>query len=657
MATTLMGSFKTLADALDAAAQTDGEIGFIDGANDERRLSYRLLARAAMRILAVLQARGTQSGDPLILFIGDNLRFLQFFWAAIYGGLTPVPVAAGATDAQLEKLVRVWDHMGEPRVVADARHLERIRGWLENQGRADAAARLADNALSDEPPGVESGAERADVAADDTVFIQFSSGSTGDPKGVVLSHANVLANIRGITEGSRFEASEVAVSWMPLTHDMGLIGFHLTLLCHHFNHYLMATDLFARRPMLWLHKAAEKRATLLCSPNFGYRHTLRAIAAKGLPDLDLSAVRRIYNGAEPISPALAREFLQTLAPTGLSANSMFAVYGLAEASLAATFPPAGTGLSTVSVARGELGVGDPVRFAEGDDAVELVNLGRPVTGADLRIADVQGQALGDDVVGRVWIAGDNVTAGYYHNTAANEAALMGDGWLDTGDLGFTHAGDLVITGRAKEIIFVNGQNHYPQDLEQIATAADGVELNKIAAVGVRPPGGDADELVLFVVFRGHNEDFVASARAVSSVINQRTGLAVSRVLPVRNIPKTTSGKLQRGQLASAYAAGEFAEVSAQLDALMRPAASTDDGGAGQGGTVVDDLKAICDEVAADKQIGYDDDLFEIGLSSLELAQIHEGIEARWPDRLEVTDLFDYPTINELAAYLDSASAA
>lgn len=652
-----MGWFETLAEALDAAARSDGEIGFIDGANDERRLSYRLLACAAMRVLAVLQDRGAQPGEPLILFVGDNLRFLQFFWAAVYGGLAPVPVAAGTTDAHLDKLVRVWRHMGEPRVVADAKHLERARAWLEDCGETAAAERLAGNALSDEPPGVETPAQRASVASGDTAFIQFSSGSTGDPKGVVLSHANVLANIRGITVGSRFAAQEVAVSWMPLTHDMGLVGFHLTLLCHHFNHYLMATDLFARRPMLWLEKAAEKQATLLCSPNFGYRHTLRAIGAKGLPDLDLSAVRRIYNGAEPISPALGREFLQALAPTGLPATSMFAVYGLAEASLAATFPPAGEGLATVSVARGELGVGDPVRFAEADNAVELVNLGRPVTGADLRIADAEGQALGDDVVGRVWIAGDNVTAGYYHNTAANAAALMGDGWLDTGDLGFTHAGDLVITGRAKEIIFVNGQNHYPQDLEQIATGADGVELNKIAAAGVRPPGGDADELVFFVVFRGHNEDFVAMARGVSSMINQRTGLAVSRVLPVRNIPKTTSGKLQRGQLASAYAAGDFAEVASELDTLMRPSQAASDNSEVSAGRIVDALKAICDEVAPDKPIGYDDDLFEQGLSSLELAQIHEGIEARWPDRLDVTDLFDYPTINDLAAYLESASAA
>ncbi|ROO37760.1 non-ribosomal peptide synthetase [Salinisphaera orenii] len=651
-----MPSFHTLAEALDAQIDGPGEIGFIDGANDERRVSYGLLSRAALRLLAVLQARGAQPGDPLVLFVDDNLHFLQFFWAAIYGGLVPVPIAAGASEAHLEKLARVWAHLDEPRVVAGARHMARLRAYFEARGAADAGARLADNAVSDEPSAVEREAVRATPGPDDTAFIQFSSGSTGDPKGVVLSHANVLANIRAISEGSRFGAREVAVSWMPLTHDMGLIGFHLTLVCNGFDHHLVATDLFARRPLLWLEKAAEKRATLLCSPNFGYRHTLRAIAARGRPDVDLSAVRLIYNGAEPIAAPLVREFLDTLAPTGLAAGTMFPVYGLAEASLAATFPPAGGGMRTRRVARGELGVGDAVRFDDSDQAIELVDLGRPVAGTQLRIADAEGQALADDVVGRVWIRGDNVTAGYHRNAAANEAALMGDGWLDTGDLGFTHDGNLLITGRAKEIIFVNGQNHYPQDLENVAQAAAGVELNKIAAAGVRPPGGDADELVLFVVFRGHLADFVPMAREIATVINHHTGLAVARVLPVAHMPKTTSGKLQRSLLARNYADGAFSDVAAELDVLMQPAAADDDE-IGDGGDVAADLKAICDEVAPNKRIGYDDDLFEIGLSSLELAQIHEGIEARWPDRLEMTDLFDYPTINDLAAFLERERVA
>ncbi|WP_423822199.1 non-ribosomal peptide synthetase [Salinisphaera sp. SPP-AMP-43] len=645
-----MHSFKTLADALDAAAETDREIGFIDGANDERRLSYRLLKRAALRMLAVLQDEGAKPGDPVILFIADNLRFVQFYWAAIYGGLTPVPVAAGATEAHLNKLARVWSHMGEPRVVTDARHMERILGHFEAAGQAAAGERFADSALSDEPPAVETEPQRADLAAEDTAFIQFSSGSTGDPKGVVLSHANVLANIAAISDGSHFSDDEVAVSWMPLTHDMGLIGFHLTLVCHAFNHYLMAPELFARRPLLWLEKAAEKKASLLCSPNFGYRHTLRAISAKGRPDLDLSSVRLIYNGAEPIAASLAREFLDTLAPNGLAPNVMFCVYGLAEASLAATFPPAGAGLATLSVARGELGTGDRVRFDDSAEAIELVDLGTPVAGCELRIADADGQPVAEDVVGRVWIAGANVTAGYYANPEANAAALVGNGWLDTGDLGFVHDAELYITGRAKDIIFINGANHYPQDLEAVADKIDGVDLNKIAAAGVRAPNADADELVFFVVHRGHTEDFVPTARAIAQRINHDTGLAVAHVLPVRQVPKTTSGKPQRAALAADFAGGAFDDVIAELHALTASEAA---GSAPAATAVADQLKIICDEVAPDKNIGYDDDLFEIGLSSLELAQIHEGIETRWPSRIEINDLFDYPTINDLAEFLEA----
>lgn len=653
-----MQSFNTLADALDAQIEAPVEIGFIDGASDERAISYRLLARSAERMLAVLQSHGASAGDPVILFTADNLRFLQFFWASIYGALVPVPIAAGTSEAHLDKLVTVWRHMGEPRVVIQPALLERVREHLSRSGDAEAGRRLAERALSDEPPTVETPAVRPELAPEDTAFIQFSSGSTGEPKGVVLSHANVLANIEAITAGSRFAPDEVALSWMPLTHDMGLIGFHLTLVCHGFEHFLMAPDLFARRPLLWLEKAAETRASLLCAPNFGYRHTLRAIAARGLPDVDLSAVRLIYNGAEPIAPLLAREFLDTLAPLGVPSQAMFPVYGMAEASLAVTFPAAGEGMRTLGVTRGELGIGDTARLNTSDQAIELVCLGTPVQGCELRIADAKGEALGQDRVGRVLIRGANVTAGYHHNPAANAAAWTGDGWLDTGDLGFVHDGDLLITGRAKEVIFVNGQNHYPQDLEALLADIDGGEPNKLAAAGVRSPGADADELLLFVVFRGHNEDFLPVARGLAAALNRRAGLVVDRVLPIARMPKTTSGKLQRSSLARQYAAGEFDAVAAALDRLMSAGEDrADESQADEPADVATQLKAICDEVVPERNIGFDDDLFESGLSSLELAQIHEGIESRWPDRLDVTDLFDYPTINALAECLQEQTTA
>ncbi|WP_111746297.1 non-ribosomal peptide synthetase [Salinisphaera orenii] len=649
-----MSKFQTLDGGLDHAIEHEIDVGFIDGANDERHQSAALIKRAADRTLGVLQDENLGRGDHLILFVDDTLRFVQFFWAAIRGGIVPVPLAAGTGRAERDKLLAIWHKLDQPRVVADVEQIATIRARLEESGDLETARRLVATTIADQPPASACEAEPVASDPDDVALIQFSSGSTAAPKGVELTHANVVANIHAINIASGFKADDVALSWMPLTHDMGLIGFHLTFLCLGHHHYLMRPDLFARRPRLWLDKAAEKRATILCAPNFGYRHTLRAINARGVPDIDLSAVRLIYNGAEPIVPALARDFAAELAPTGLAVNALFPVYGLAEASLAVAFPAPGTGLGTVWVDRRRLGVGETAEHVDemSEHSVELARLGRSVGNTDLLLAGDDGKPVTPGTVGHVLIRGDNVTGGYYDAPEANAAALRADGWLDTGDLGFECDGDLVITGRAKEIIFLNGQNLYPQDLETLAGDTAGIQADRVAAVGVNAAGIDGDALVLFAVHRGSAADFVDTARALAAKLNEAAGVSVFRVLPINRLPKTTSGKIQRSQLAASLEAGEFDAVIAELDEMMPVAdENTTDSG---GDDAASRLLAICHEVAPDKQVGPADNLFEIGLSSLELAQIHEGIESDWPGRLEITDLFDYPTVNDLAAVLGQA---
>ncbi|MFU8877805.1 MAG: AMP-binding protein, partial [Wenzhouxiangellaceae bacterium] len=460
--------FDTLTALLDQRAREHGRIGLIEGENDIRHLAFGELREQALRLLAALRERDLAGHRFLILFVDDNERFLKFFWAALYGGITPVPLAAGASTGALNKLLRIWQLLGEVPVVTTPELKDRIARHAEEHGVEGIEAHCHAGILPR-----EQGAEPAGIQSDDRAFVQFSSGSTGDPKGVVLTHANILANIHSASIASAYRKDEVALSWMPLSHDMGLIGFHLTMLGNGFDHYIMPTSLFARRPLLWLKSAAEVRATILCSPNFGYRHTLRAIDSKGLPDVDLSAVRLIYNGAEPIAPALARSFLDRLAGTGLKPEAMFCVYGLAEASLAMTFPEPDSGMDTIRVSRDSLAAGQQVRPSTQTDSetLELVLLGRAIPDTELRIADPNGDAVEADTVGRVLIRGPNVTSGYYENPQANARALVGDGWVDTGDLGFVHAGQLVITGRADEVIFVNGQNFYPQDIEAVLVEA------------------------------------------------------------------------------------------------------------------------------------------------------------------------------------------
>jgi acyl-CoA synthetase (AMP-forming)/AMP-acid ligase II/acyl carrier protein len=368
-------------------------------------------------------------------------------------------------------------------------------------------------------------------------------------------------------------------------------------------------------------------------------------------------VRLLFNGAEPISVELCRRFMQEMQRFGLPASAMYPVYGLAEASLAVTLPDPGQQYRAVTVERGSLAIGrapEPAAAASGS-GLELMVLGRPIRDCELRVVDDSDGALPAGAVGHLQIRGGNVTGGYAGLPAA-EQPLTADGWLRTGDLGFitVPAGELVITGRHKEIIFVNGQNYYPHDLEALAEHHAGVELGKIAAAGGRKASGDDEELLLFLLHRGSAADFLPMASQVRRQVTEHTGLNVAHVIPVRSLPKTTSGKLQRGKLAQAYADGEFDTVLAELAALVAQAPGT----VGNDGSDIETtIRRICASVITDRVVGLDDDFFELGISSLSLAQIHERIDEEFPGQLDVEDLFTKSTIRAVAAHLEDRRQA
>lgn len=654
-----MPRFETLTAALHANLREDRQLILIDGEDHQHSLSFARLAQRALGVLGALQRRGVVTGDAVILFVNDNERFLEMFWACVLGAMVPVPIAVGSADEHRRKLFRVFAQFDRAWVYSDARTLERTDSFAATHDLAADYARMqARTLLTGTLDAAGEPGQIIDPRADDIAFIQYSSGSTSEPKGVLLTHRNLTSNIASIIEAAQFTDRDVALSWMPLTHDMGLIGFHLNMLATGATHAIMRTDLFARRPLLWLTKATELRASVLCSPNFGYQHTLRQYESKSPKGLDLSAVRLIFNGAEPISAELCDRFLRAMAPHGLKANSMFPVYGLAEASLAVTFPRPGAPMPTLHLDRSGFRIGEAVHKVTADhpQAAAFVKLGRPVPGTQLRVAGDAGETLSEAILGHVLIQGDNVTGGYYRNERETAQALSADGWLDTGDLGFLIEGELVITGRAKDIIFVNGQNYYPHDLESIAERVAGVETNKVVVVGARNPESGTEDLVVFALHRGAVEDFVPTARELRKTLNHQTGLDVAQVLPVTRIPKTTSGKLQRHLLARAYLEGEFGEVIAALAPLLARASGAQVGDASSADRTAERLKAICDGLIPEKNVSLRTNLFEINLNSLTLARIHEAIDQEFPDRIEVADLFDYPTLEELALFLDSRTA-
>jgi len=646
----------TLTELIERNRSFPRNLTYLEAENDAREVSFEELYERALGILYHLQRLGARRGDKLLLFLGNNEQFIDVFWAAILGGIVPVPVALGISDEHRHKLLRIARRLGKPFLYTERRSLDRIGAFAAQAGEQEIFAALRDRTfLVDNLDDISRPGSVQRVTAGDIAFIQFSSGSTSDPKGVVLTHGNILANTYGATEAAGFNENDVSLSWMPLTHDMGLIGFHLVMFANRVHAHLMPTELFIRRPLLWLQLASRVRATILCSPNFGYKHYLKVLGERPVEGLDLSAVRFIFNGAEPISVELCNEFLTRLAPAKLARTAMFPVYGLAEASLAVSFPEVGAPLRTITLNRHQMNAGSTVQpVAPTDrDAVQLVSEGRPIPYCQVRIADDEDRELPSDRIGHVHMRGENVTGGYYEDPAANAAAFTADGWLRTGDLGLFHQKELYISGRAKEIIFVNGQNYYPHDLEDIAQRVPGLELGKVVAAGVRPRGTEVEQLMVFVLHRGALEDFVPLARQVSRVINEQTGLEVAEVVPVKRIPKTTSGKIQRHLLEESYLDGE---LDAELRELAALRASQQGPEVGSRTAIEDKLKTICDAALEGKRVDVHDNLFEIGASSLKLIEIHEQIDREYPGKVDLTELFDFPTIAELAQHLQSKLA-
>lgn len=643
-----MKLYDTLADMLQEGRSKDRHILLIDGEKDEQKLSFAELSDRAHMRLGSMQERGMQAGDEIVIFTKSNESFLVAFWAAILGGIVPVPVAVGISDEHRFKLFRILDQLRHGRLYTDQGLLDRLLEFAVSENMPDVKRALETDTILESDTGTGTVGQPASIGADQLAFIQYSSGSTSEPKGICLTHRNLATNIRASCERLEWAEDDQSLSWMPLTHDMGLIGFHLTVFAAGMNQAVMDTSLFVRRPLLWLSKASEIRATQLCSPNFGYKHFLKLFQRKGLENLDLSAVKLILNGAEPISYELCEDFLKAMAPFGLRRSAMFPVYGLAEATVGVSYPNPGTEYSRITVDRHCLRIGSAFETKEPEDAdsISFVKVGTPIRDCEVRITDDSDKPLMDGLVGNIHIRGGNVTQGLYHNDEEQAKMFAGDGWLRTGDCGAFVDGELVITGRSKDIIIVNGQNYYPHDIEEVAARIEGLELGKVVVAGVNTKRSQTEEVLAFVLFRKDPKSFVYLAYQVRSAIGTQIGIEVDHVIPVSRIPKTTSGKIQRAHLVEAYLNGDFDDV------LPKAAIDEADDEASEDSSIIGQLSAICREFAQDRKVGPDDNLFEVGISSLTLTEIVLALEEKYPGRVDINDLFDYPTIRELAGFIE-----
>jgi 1-acyl-sn-glycerol-3-phosphate acyltransferase len=526
-----------------------------DDATTIGSLTYRQLAEGARAIAAGLIDRDIMPGDRVALMLPTGVDFFTAFFGILQAGAVPVPIYPPMQRAQIEEYARrqagILHNAGARTLITVPEGLRLgslLQGLVATLSSIESTATLSTHATETVLPSPPGGSA--------TALIQYTSGSTGDPKGVVLSHANLLANIRGIGRAVDASSADVFVSWLPLYHDMGLIGAWLGCLYYGAPLYAMSPLSFLARPLSWLRAIQRFRATISAAPNFAFELCLSKIDDADLKGLDLSSLRLVGNGAEPVSVATLRRFIDRFAPFGFRAGAMAPVYGLAENAVAVTLPPPGRPPIIDRVDRAALsrrGIAEPAR-PDDPNPIELVACGQPIPDHEVRIIDDGGRELGDRREGRVEFRGPSATSGYFHN-AAKTRELFHDGWLDTGDRGYMAAGDLFITGRIKDIIIRAGQHIAPHEVEEAVGAIPGLRKNGVAAFGVADPASGTERVVVLA----ETDETSPPAQAELKARAQQTAAYIVGgppdevvLVPPGSVPKTSSGKIRRAAARDLY---------------------------------------------------------------------------------------------------------
>ncbi|WP_298108922.1 AMP-binding protein [Bradyrhizobium sp.] len=530
-------------------------------------LTYGQLAARARRIAAGLIEHDILPGDRVGVMLPTSVEYFVVFFGILYAGAIPVPIYPPMRLSQLEE------------------HLRRQTGILRNAGTSMlitpeeglTLAGLLGNLVESlhtvmTVPQVEASAKPVTLPqlqdANAIALIQYTSGSTGDPKGVVLSHANLLANIRALGVAMDASSADIFVSWLPLYHDMGLIGAWLGCLHFAVPLYVMSPLSFLVRPQSWLWAMHRYRATFSASPNFGFELCLAKITEDDIKGLDLSSLRMLVNGAEPVSVQTLRKFTERFARHGFPAQAMAPVYGLAESSVGLAFPPLGRLPVIDRVNRDQLSIHGIAEAADPNDAavLEIPACGQPISGHEIRVVDEAGYELGERREGRIEFRGPSATRGYFRNESKTRELLHGD-WLDTGDRGYMADGDIFVTGRIKDIIIRAGRHLYPQEIEEAVANVPGVHKGGVAVFGVPDRASGTERVVVLVETRESDPAARAALQArAHGVVTDVAGTPPDEIglAPPRTVPKTSSGKIRRSAARELYLSGRIGQTQPTL---------------------------------------------------------------------------------------------
>ncbi len=549
---------ESLAVAIERAARSDTPLFTFHGGKDgEVILPAKEALVRARRWAALFRRNGVRRGDRVVLMLPTGEAFVTALLGAALSGAASVPLATPMTFGSAEPFLRNLSTIvasARPSVIVTVpRVIDTLRAASTATFNVPILTPKSRDDLSELDVADASALARS-VGSDDIALVQYTSGTTAKPKGVVISHRALVANTFAIAHGLSLTDSDVGVSWLPLFHDMGLVGVLLTGVCHPYPIHIASPEYFAMGAQRWLSLAARVGATITAAPNFAYE--MAAARASRLDTEHLGRLRLALNGAEPVQPSTIQRFEAAYARNGLQRGVVLPVYGMAECTLAVTFPTREATANVVKVDRRALERGTIV-FDLGASAQQLACVGRPVAGTSIAITNHVGQTLAEREVGSIRVSGASLMDGYFDNGEAS-AALASDGWLDSGDLGFVHDSELYVTGRAKDVIIQAGRNVYPYDLERVAIEAAHLRPGAVVAFGQHNDDKGTQDIVL-VVETALRDDLhrEATARLLKGEILAALGVRVEEVhlWPLGAVPRTTSGKARRRECAMMVAEG------------------------------------------------------------------------------------------------------
>ena len=539
---------RTFVDVLrENALHADRSVTFVRSNGEERVVSFPELWLEARRRAHALRRLGLGRGDRVAVILPDPDEFVLTFIGALTAGVVAVPIFPPQTMAKVgtygDTVRHVLAASGAKALVTN----ETLRAMIDEHlvsAAGSAGARIVLERDLRDAEGFDEGAPWS-VELEDLAFLQFTSGSTAHPKGVMVTHRNLSVNSHAIMfDGLRSTPADRGVSWLPLYHDMGLIGFVVAPLYALVQVMFLPTTAFIRRPSLWLEAIHRFRGTITFAPNFAYALATRAVTEGQASAWDLSCMRALGCGAEPIQADVLRGFLNRFAKQGLRPESVLPSYGMAEATLAITFSDVTGPLVTDRVDVDAMRAGT-AKAANGGASLELVSCGRPFPGHEIAIVGQDNHPLGERAIGEIWLRGPSVAAGYFGDPAATQEAF-GGGWLRTGDLGYLAGGELYICGRSKDLIILSGKNYYPQDIERVVSRVDGIRDGQCVAFSRLDPSGAEQAIVVAECRRSSAELTQAVTRAVRAEI----GVQLAEVVLIKRgtLAKTSSGKVRRREM-------------------------------------------------------------------------------------------------------------